>query len=48
MWRVMLPLFEIVLYCSLCLAAFSVLSIVLCSWWESVNWRRERRHNFVA
>jgi hypothetical protein len=45
MWRIILPLFEFAVDCSLALAAFAVLSVLVCGIWESAKWPRYRRHD---
>jgi hypothetical protein len=50
MWRIVLPFLQFVVDCLLGLAAFAVISTLICGVWEGVSWRQYRRdhHSFMV
>jgi len=44
MWRMILPLLQFAVDCVLGLAAFALLSTLICGVWETASWRRHRHH----
>ena len=45
MWRIIVPFLQFAIDCLLCLAAFALLSTVICGLWETASWRRHRGHD---
>ena len=45
MWRIIVPFLQFAIDCLLGLAAFALLSTVICGVWETASWRRHRGHD---